>query len=230
MLEKILSKARRVFLDAQKKLSAESAAVIEQVYNDIVVLNDFIGKELYAVESNSSLDAKSKRAARRGVFEQASRKLEVIKTKKNYSELNETLKAKFSDAPVEAENDNSLLQFLREKEVRDRLFSMTEAQILSLFGESLFDGTNPLLLKAILNSPAGFEPLSKETLKKMMHQASAGKTSPEIPDETGTECNLISMVEEIFSLVIKELDNLRRNELPTPLGQAKDWKARPFKF
>ena len=225
MLEKILSKARRILLDAQKKLSAESAAVIEQVYNDIVVLNDFIGKELYAVESNSSLDAKSKRAARRGVFEQASRKLEVIKAKKNYSELNETLKAKFSDTPVEAENENSLLQFLREKEVRDRLFSMTEAQI-----QSLFDGTNPLLLKAILNSPVGFEPLSKETLKKMMHQASAGKTSPEIPDETGTECNLISMVEEIFSLVIKELDNLRRKELPIPLGQAKDSKAQPFKF
>ena len=166
MLEKIISKAGRMLIDAQQKLSAESAAVIEQVYNDIVVLKDYISKELYAVEKNYSLDAISKKAARRRVFEQASRKLEVIKAKKNYSALSDTLKVKFSDKSVGAENESSLLQFLREKEVRDRLFGMTETQILSFFGESLFDGTNPLLLKAILNSPAGFEPLPRETLKR----------------------------------------------------------------
>lgn len=229
MLEKIISKAHRIFMEAQQKLSVEYAAALEAVYNDIIVLKDFIGKELYAVESNSSLDAISKKAARRGVYEQTARKLEVIKAKRKYSESSQTFKVKFSDKPVGAESENSLLQFLREKEVRDRLFGMTEAQILSFFGKSLFDGTNPLLLKAILNSPAGFEPVSRETLKKMQ-QAGAGKTSPEIADELEAVATLNSVVEEMFSLVKKELDNLRRNELPTPLSHLKDSKEPPFKF
>lgn len=230
MLDKIISKARRILIDAQQKFSAESATTLEQVYNDIVVLNAFIVKELFAVESNSSLDAISQKTARRRVFEQAGRKLEVIKSKQNYSAFSETRKVKSSDPPGEVEKENALLQFLREKEVRDRLFSMTEAQILSLFGESLIDGTNPHLLKAILNSPAGFEPLSKKTLKTMMQQAPAGKISPEVADEMGTVPNLNTMVEEIFSQVKKELDNHRRKELPAPLSQSKDSKERPFKF
>ena len=227
MLEKILSKARHILIDAHQRLSVESAAAIEQVYNDIVILNDFISKELYAVESNSSLDAISQKVARRGVFEQAGRKLEVLKAKMNYSKPGETLEKKFTNTPVE--NEDSLLQFLREKEVRDRLFNMTEAQILSLFGDSLFDGTNPLLLRAIINAPAGLEPVSKETLKKMQ-QSRAGKISPEIANDRETVPSLNSMVEKIFSLVKKELDNLRRKELPTILNPSKDSKARPFKF
>jgi hypothetical protein len=229
MLEKIILKAGRILIDAQQKFSAESVAAIEQMYNDIVVLKDYISKELSAVERNSSLDAISKKAARRGVFEQAARTLEVIKNKKNYSALSDTLKVKLSDKPVGVESESSLLQFLREKEVRDRLFSMTETQILSVFGDSLFDGTNPLLLKAILNSPDGFEPLSKETLKKMK-PARTGKISPEIAGEQETLHNVNSMVEKMFSLVKKELDSLRRKELPTPLSQSKDSKKRPFKF
>ena len=39
---------------------------------------------------------------------------------------------------------------MREREIRDRLFIMTEAQILSHFGDSLFDGRNHLLMDAIL--------------------------------------------------------------------------------
>ena len=122
-----------------------------------------------------------------------------------------------------------MLQFLQEKEVRDRLFGMTEAQILSLFGDSLFDGSNPLLLKAILNSPAGFEPVSRETIKKIQ-QTSSGELSLEIADESEPQPNLKLMVEEIFSLLKKELDNLRRNELPTQLSKFKDSKEPPFKF
>ena len=229
MLQKIILKAGRILKDAHQKLSAEPVAGVEQMYNDIVALNDYINKELSAVESNSSLDAISKKAARRGIFEQAGRKLEVIKSQKNYSALSDTLEGKRSGKPVEAESESSLLQYLREKEVRDRLFTMTETQILSVFGESLFDGTNPLLLKAILNSPDGFEPLSKETLKKMK-PASAGKINPEIADEQGTVRNVNSMVEKMFNLVKKELDRLRQKELPTPLSQSKDSKKRPFKF
>jgi len=229
MLEKIILKAGRILKDAHQKLSAEPVAGVEQMYNDIVALNDYINKELSAVESNSSLDAISKKAARRGIFEQAGRKLEVIKSQKNYSALSDTLEGKLSGKPVEAESESSLLQYLREKEVRDRLFTMTETQILSVFGESLFDGTNPLLLKAILNSPDGFEPLSKETLKKMK-PASAGKINPEIADEQGTVRNVNSMVEKMFNLVKKELDRLRQKELPIPLSQSENSKKQPFKF
>ena len=225
MLEKIISKARRILIDAQQRLSAESAAAVEQVYNDIVALKDFIAKALYAVEGDSSLDALSKKAARRGVFEQAGRKLEVIKTKRRDPALN----VKFSDTPAPTTPEDDLLQFLREKEIRDRLAGMTEAQILSLFRESLFDETNPLLLKAILNSPAGFEPVSKETIKKIQ-QIRAGKISPEVADEPGTVPNLASLVEELFSLLKTELDSLRRNELPTRLSHKKDSDEPPFKF
>jgi len=227
MLEKILSKVRHILIDVHQRLSVESATAIEQVYNDIVILNDFISKELYAVESNSSLDAISQKVARRGVFEHAVRKLEVLKAKMNYSKPGKTMEFKSTSKPVE--NEDSLLQFLREKEVRDRLFNMTEAQILSHFGDSLFDGTNPLLLRAIINAPAGLEPVSKETLKKMQHSRAA-KISPEIENGRETVCSSNPMVEKIFSMVKKELDYLRQKELPTILNPAKDSKARPFKF
>jgi len=229
MLEKIISKAHRILSDAQQRLSADSAAAIEQVYNDIIALKDFIDKELYALECNPGLDANIKKSARRGVFEQAGRKLEVIKAHRKYSELAVTQPVMFSDKPVDVVYENSLLQFMREKEVRDRLFGMTEAQILALFGDSLFDGTNPLLLRAILNSPAGFEPVSRETIKKNQ-QTGSGELSLEIADQSETQPNLKLIVEEMFSLVKKELDNLRRSELPTQLSQIKDSKAPPFKF
>jgi len=227
MLEQILSNAHRILKDAQQKLSAESAAAVEQIYNDIMILNDFIDKELSAIDSKSNLDERSKKAARRSVFEHAGRKLEVIKSKRKYSELNETLEVKIPDSPLE--EDNALLQFFREKEVRDRLSGMTEAQILLLFGESLFDGSNRLLLNAILNAPPGFEPVSKGTIKKMQ-PVSAKKISPEIADELKTVRNINSMVGEMFSLVKKELDKHRKKELPTSLTQSAALKEPPFKF
>ena len=42
--------------------------------------------------------------------------------------------------------------------------------------------------------------------------------------------DLNSMVGGIFSLLKKELDNLRRKELPNSLTQPKDSRERPFKF
>ena len=224
MLDKIISKARRILMDAQKMLTVESAAAVEQVYNDIVALNDFIDKELYAVENNRDLDEISKKAARRVVYEQAGRKLEILKARRNYSDTSEALEEKLAGKLME--DDDSLLRFFREKEVRDRLFDMTETQILSIFGESLIDGSNPLLANAILNAPPGFEPVSKETLLKVK-QSVARKHSPEVADELEIVRNLNSMVAKIFGLVKTELDNLRHNELPTALTQSHD---RPFKF
>lgn len=229
MLEKIISRVRRIFLDAQPRLSAESATALEQVVNDIIALKDFVAKALSAVQADSSLNALSKKAARRGVFEQAARRLEVIKAKSRDTELN----VKFSDTPAITAPEDDLLQFMREKEVRDRLCGMTEAQILSLFGESLFNETNPLLLNAILNSPEGFEPVSKEIVKKIQ-QSQAAKISPqalaEAAGEPGAVANLASMLEELFSRLKVELDSLRRNELPTRLSHKKDSNEPPFKF
>ena len=229
MLEKIISKAYRILTDARQQLSADSAAAMEQVYNDIIALKDFIDNELYALESDSSLDKNIKKSARRVVFEQAGRKLEEIKASRKFSELVVTQPARPTDKPAEEEYEDSLLQFLREKEVRDRLIGMTETQILSLFGDSLFDGSNPLLLRAILNSPAGFEPVSRETIKKIQ-QTSSGELSLAVADDSETRPNLKLMVEELFSLLKKELDTLRRIELPAQLSQFKDSKAPPFKF
>ena len=228
MLEKAISKARRILIDAQQRLSAESAAAIEQVYNEIVVLKEFITKRLYDVEGDSSLDAVSKKAARRAVFEQAGRKLEVVKAKWRSAKFGETLKVKLSGTAVQPTDEDELLQFLREKEVRDRLSGMTEAQIMSLLEKS-YDEANPLLLQAILNSPAGFEPVSKETTRKIQ-QILAGKVRPQTTDEPQTPPDLASRVEELFSLLKTELDRLRRNELPNRLSHKKDSKGPPFKF
>lgn len=227
MLEQKISKAHSILKDAQQKLSVESAAAVEQVYNDIVVLKDFIDKELSTVESSSNLDESSKKSARRSVFEQAARKLEVIKSKRNYSNISEALEERLAVTSVE--EDVSLLQFFRQKEVRDRLSDMTEAQIIGLFGKSLFAGTNPLLSSAILNAPLGFEPVSKEVILKL-RQASAKRLSPEITEELEMVRNLNSMVGDMFGFVKNELNNLRNKELPTALTQLKDPKARPFKF
>jgi hypothetical protein len=227
MLEQIISKAHRILIDAQQTLSVESAAAVEQVHNDIVILNDFIDKELSAIERNSGLDDGDKKKARRRVFEQAGRKLEAVKAKRNYSDLSDAPEVKSVEKPLE--DERSFLQFLREKEVRDRLFGMTEAQIVSLFGDSLFDGSNPLLRNAILNAPPGFEPVSKDAFKKMQ-QAGAGKIRTGIADELETVRNLNAMVGEMFSIVKKELDHLRRKELPTALTQPAGAKDRPFRF
>ena len=225
MLEQIKSTIRRMVKDVQPKLSAESAAAIEKLDSDIGLLNDFIVRELVKVESNTRLDDKRKKDARRSVFEEAARKLEVIKASFRLSNIDDSSEVKLPEEPVEEKV--TLLQFLREREVRDRLFGMSEAQILSLFGETLFDGSNTLLLNAILNAPEGFEPVSKEMLQKI-RQAGAVR----IKAQRGIESvrTLDDMVEKIFGLVKKELDNLRRKELPKSLAESKGPGDRPFKF
>jgi len=226
MLEHVISRVRQILKDVQPKLSVESAAAIEQVYNDIVNLNDFIDKELSTIEA-SDLDEKGKKSARRGVIEKAGRKFEVIKAKRNDSALSEALEAKLDDAPVK--EDESVLKFLREREVRDRLAGMTEAQIISLFGDTLFDGSNPLLSDSILNAPAGFEMVSEDILKKM-RRARAKKSSPESTAKLAAVRSINVTVEKMFTLVKKELDDLRRKELPTSLTEPKESGNRPFKF
>ena len=227
MLENSITRAHRILKEAQQTLSVESAAAIEQAYNDIVNLDDFIDKEINAIEADLDLDSKGKQRARRELFERAGRKYEAIKAKRNYSNMDAELETKLIPEP--AREEESLIQFLKEREIRDRLVGKTQAQILSIFGESLFDGSNPLVSDAILNSPRGFEMVSEDILQKM-RQVRAAKINPEIAEERCSVPQLSSMVEKMLTSVRQELDRLRSKELPASLKQTKSPKDAPFRF
>ena len=218
MLAHVLSKVRQILEEAQLNLPVDMAAAIEQIYADIESLVNFINREIDIIENDIDLDESAKRSARREVLENAGRKFEVIKTKRTCPVMGEALESKLVDSP--AENDNPLLKFLREREIRDRLIGMTEAQIKSHFGESLFDGSNLLLIDAILNAPPGFEPLSEATLKKL-RRVRAWKLNPEAATELERAHELNSVSRKMLALVKKELDNSRKKELPISLAKGK---------
>ena len=218
MLEHVLSQARQILEEAQLNLSVDMAASIELVYNDIETLINFINRETDRIENQVDLDESAKRIARREVLENAGRKFEVIKTKRTYTALDEELEAKLLNAPVTGKDEDALLKFLREREIRDRLFGMTEAQIKSHFGDSLFDGSNLLLLDAILNAPPGFEMLPESTLKKL-RWIRAKKLNPELASELEMAREMNSVIKKMLTLVKKELDSSRRKELPVSLTQ-----------
>jgi len=217
MLEHIISKARQMVKDAQNSLPVESAAAIESVYGDIVNLNNLISKKLIAIDNDITLSDISKKTARREIIEKAGRKLEVLKSKRNYSSMIKELETKITDLPEKKEE--SVLRFLREKEIRDRLVGMTERQIISHFGDSLFDGSNPLLTDAILNAPAGFEILPEEDLQKL-REIKVKKMDPQAAAEIETVRSLEYVIMQMFNLVKDELDKLRKNELPVTIVEA----------
>jgi len=218
MLEHVLSKARQISEEARLNLSVDMAASIQQIYSDIESLINFINREIDIIEKNRELDESAKRTARRKVLENAGRKFEVIKTKRTYASLDEELTAKLLNAPAPGQDENSLLKFLREREIRDRLFGMTEAQIKSHFGDSLFDGSNPLLLDAILNAPPGFELFPEFTLKKL-RWIRAIKLNPELASELEMAREMNSVSKKMLTLVKKELDSSRIKELPVSFTQ-----------
>ena len=218
MLEHITSKARQMVKDAQKSLPVESAAAIESVYGDIVNLNNLISKKLIAVDNDITLSDISKKTSRREIIEKAGRKLEVLKSKRNYSFLIKELETKITEVPEKKED--SVLKFLREKEIRDRLVCMTERQILSQFGDSLFDGSNPLIIDAILNSPPGFEILPENDLQKL-REVRVKKLDPEISAEIETVRTIEDVILQMFNLVQDEMDKLRKKELPLSIVKTK---------
>ena len=210
MLKGVISKANLILKDAQRRLTIQSADAVERVFIRIENLNNFINKDMDRIEKDPKLGYKERSTARIGVFEHAGRKLEVLKDRSNYSNLIQDSKAEIPGAYEK--DDNALLKFMREREIRDRLFGMTEAQILSHFGESLFDGRNQLLLNAILNAPHGFEMLSEQNLRKLRRIKAKTLTK-----KAGTEPELDrtanALIMEIFTLAKKELDRLRKEEL-----------------
>ena len=210
MLKRVISKANLVLKDAQLHLSTQAADAVGRVKISIENLNNFINIEMDRIEKDPKLSDRERSAARRGVLEQSGRKLEVLKDRSNYSNL---IQESDPEMPVAYEqDDNALLKFMREREIRDRLFGMTEAQILSHFGESLFNGRNQLVLNAILSCPPGFEMLSEQNLRKLRRinvknlTAKAG-AKPEF------DHNANASIMEIFTFAKKELDSLRKKEM-----------------
>jgi hypothetical protein len=214
MLKNAIAKARKAVQEAQQNYPVESAAAIEQVYADIKKLNTFINKEVDIIESDNNLNERAKSNEKRKVLEQAGRKLELLKEKRTKSALVEELETKLADES--GAEDESALKFLREREVRDRLYGMPSAQIMSHFGQSLFDGSNRLLLDAILNAPPGFEMLPPDTIQRL-REVRTQIMKPEIAAELETTRRLNMSIEQIFWTVKKELDGLRRRELPPSL-------------
>ena len=216
MLEHIISKTRQMVKDAQQSLPVESAAAVEVVYGDIVNLINIIVKRLNSIENNTKIGAEAQKTARRKVLEKAERKLEILKSKGNYSSVIAQLEAKL---PAElARKEDPILKFMREKEIRDRLVGMTERQILSHFGDSLFDGSNPLLVDAILNAPSGFEILPEEDLKRL-REVRMEKMDPKVAAGIQTVRNLENVIIKMFNLVKNELDTLRKKELPSSIAE-----------
>ena len=205
-----ISKAGLILEDARQRLPVETAATIEQVYGDIEHLNQFVKMQAAAIEADADLNAQAKSTARRKLLEQAARKLEILKQKRSYTHKLEALEVKLAEAPVD--EDQSVLKFMREKEIRDRLVGMTKAQILTQFGDSLFDGSNPLLIDAMLNAPAGFDLLPEEILNKL-RVARAKRINPELVSEIDIMRKLNAKILHMLGLVKNELDNLRKKEL-----------------
>ena len=214
MLAKVIARIQLLLEEAQQKLSEDSVAVIKNVYNDVGNLDKFLRKKIADIEKDSSLDSTQMRNAKRQVFERAERKLEALKARRNYPTLIEKIELKLSNAEEQAEKEEDpILKFLQEREIRDRLTGMTEAQILSLYGDSLFEGGNDLLLDAILNAPIGFEILSEDILSSL-RIIKAKKLNPDLKEQIDTVQDLKSKTMHIFTLIKEELDNLRIKELP----------------
>ena len=219
MLKDVLSKANVILRDAHRRLSVDPADAIEQVYVDIESLNAFIMKDIDRIEHDPDLSPWAKSKAKREVYEKAGRRLEVLKDRCNYASRVVDLKAGAAtsrsqqvDMPAAGTDFGAVLKFMREREIRDRLFGMTEAQILSHFGVSLFDGSNTLLLDAILNAPPGFEMLSEPNIKKL-HRTRVEKMAARPVGDPEAIQTVDAAVMEIFGLAKKKLDHLRKEEL-----------------
>lgn len=211
MLDHLIPKLRFQLANAEKMLPEDGVAVVEKVYNDILLMRNFVVNEFQAIREDKDLSERDKDSSRRQVLEKAITKLEILKSKRSASDLINELEAKLSAAPPESED--RLLKFLREKEVRDRLAKMSASQILSHFENSLLDGSNPLLLDAILNTPPGFEMLPEKILKKL-RRVRGKKYYPEIVAQLEALQDLDAILVRMFTLVRAELDALRRKYLP----------------
>ena len=211
MLDKLIPQLRLQVAKAHKLLPEDIAASVEKVYNDILLMRDFTLNEFQRIQGDKNINENDRNIARRKVLEKAITKLEILKSRRSAADLIERLEAKLSEDP-EADDDR-LLKFLKEREIRDRLATMTESQILSHFEKSLLQGSNQLLLDAILNAPPGFEMLSPKLLKKLK-RVRGKHYYPEVVAQLEAMQEMNAIIVKMFTLVRAELDKLRKKYLP----------------
>ena len=211
MLDNVIPQLRLQVAKAHKSLPEDIAASVEKVYNDILLMRDFTLNEFERIQADKNLNENDRNIARRQVLEKAITKLEMLKSRRSAADLIERLEAKLSEDPQA--NGDRLLRFLKEREVRDRLAGMTESQILSHFEKSLMEGSNQLLLDAILNAPPGFEMLSSKLLKKLK-RVRGKHYYPEVVAQLESMQNMSAIIGKMFAIVRSELDNIRKKYLP----------------
>jgi hypothetical protein len=211
MLDNVIPQLRLQVAKAHKILPEDIAASVEKVYNDILLMRDFTLNEFKRIQSDKNLNENDRNIARRRVLEKAITKLEMLKSRRSTADLIEQLEAKLSEDPQA--NGDRLLRYLKEREVRDRLAGMTESQIISHFEKSLMEGSNQLLLDAILNAPPGFEMLSPKLLKKLK-RVRGKHYYPEVVAQLESMQNMSAIIEKMFTIVRAELDKIRKKYLP----------------
>lgn len=215
MLEDAISRIHTM-LKNQESRHPMTRDALGKLYSDIAGLRDFVNKEIDLIEIDKVLSGKEKKFEKRKILERAQRELEEIKENRDYSNLVKELEIKMLGSYEREEI--SISRALQEKEVRDRLFGLTEKQILDRFKHDLFQGTNPLLIDAILNAPAGFEPLSERVCKRL-RIVRAKQSNPELANELKALSELNAAITHLFSLIKKELDIRRRKELPETVSK-----------
>jgi hypothetical protein len=211
MLDNVIPQLRLQVAKAHKILPEDIAASVEKVYNDILLMRDFTLNEFERIQADKNLSENDRTIARRQVLEKAITKLEMLKSRRSAADLIERLEAKLSEDPQA--NGDRLLRFLKEREVRDRLAGMTESQILSHFEKSLMEGSNQLLLDAILNAPPGFEMLSPKLLQKLK-RVRGKHYYPEVVAQLESMQNMSALIDKMFTIVRAELDRIRKKYLP----------------
>ena len=211
MLDNVIPQLRLQVAKAHKSLPEDIAASVEKVYNDILLMRDFTLNEFKRIQSDKNLNENDRNIARRRVLEKAITKLEMLKSRRSTADLIEQLEAKLSEDPQA--NGDRLLRFLKEREVRDRLAGMTESQILSHFEKSLMEGSNQLLLDAILNAPPGFEMLSPKLLQRLK-RVRGKHYYPEVVAQLESMQNMSAIIDKMFNIVRAEIDKIRKKYLP----------------
>ena len=78
MLDHLIPKLRFQLADAAKTLPEDGLAVVEKVYNDILLMRNFIVNEFQRIKEDDSLSEKDKDDNRRQVLEKAITKLEIL--------------------------------------------------------------------------------------------------------------------------------------------------------
>jgi hypothetical protein len=211
MLDELIPQLRLQVAKAQKMLPEDVAASVEKVYNDILLMRNFAMNEFQRIQDDENLSENERNVARRQILEKAITKLEMLKSRRSAADLIKKLEEKLSEDPTD--RGDRLLKFLKEREIRDRLAGMTESQILSHFEKSLLDGSNKVLLDAILNAPPGFEMLSAEILKKLK-RVRGKHLYPEVVAQLEAMQEMNAIISKMFTIVRSELDKLRRKYLP----------------